>query len=137
MLVSYKHDRTLQVKFDPKDYQSIKTGELPLKTVATHILKDSPYSSFTKIVFNVTNREDLSYRLLEHIVHLLQVKVPCYVQYGNDIERRIMPNSIFTYTIQYDGDCLKNIDVEHQPAFILANVTDLPYNTELKNEIRY
>ena len=136
MKLAFIHDRTLQVKFDPKDYQSIKTGELPLKTVADHILKDSPYSSFTKIVFNVTNREDLSYRLLEHIVHLLQVKVPCYVQYGSDIERRIMPNSIFTYTIQYDGACLANIDVEHQPAFILANATDLPYNTELKNEIR-
>ena len=135
MLVTLKSDKTLHVNFDPKDYTSIKTGELPLKAVADHILKVSPDHSSNKIIFNVTNRGDLSYRLLEHIVHLLNVKVPCYVQYDNDTDYRIMPNSIFTYTIRYDGDCLNNIDVEHRSAFILANVTNLPYDTEHAYEV--
>lgn len=131
MLIHLELDKNLSVNFDPEDYHSIKTGTLPLKDVANHILKVDPDLSSTKITFNATNRADLSYSLLEHIVFLLKVKVPCYVQYDNDIECRVAPNSIFTYTIRYDVACLNNIDTQHHAAFILANITDLPYATEV------
>lgn len=57
-------------------------------------------SVYDKIIFKIASRSVFPYRLVEHLVHLFNSDVPCYVLYDDDtIRYRVLPVSLFSYNV--------------------------------------
>lgn len=55
---------------------------------------------YDKVIFRIPSRSLLPYRLVEHLVHLFNSDVPCYVLYDDDpIRYRVLPVSLFSYNV--------------------------------------
>ena len=83
-------------------------------------------SVYDKIIFRISSRSFLPYRLVEHLVHLLNTDIPCYVLYADDpIRYRVLPVSIFSYNVTaiYNKEDL-GLDDKLVGNFVKTNVKD-------------
>lgn len=81
---------------------------------------------YDRIIFKISNRSALPYRLVEHLVHLLNTSTPCYVVYNDDpICYRALPVSIFSYNVTaiYTKEDL-GLDDKLIGDFVKTNVKD-------------
>ena len=83
-------------------------------------------SVYDKIIFKIASRSVFPYRLVEHLVHLLNTDIPCYVLYNDDpIRYRVLPVSIFSYNVTaiYTKEDL-GLDDKLVGNFVKTNVKD-------------
>lgn len=91
----------LTVRYTDELMLNVTHGLTPIAKLAEDIHnKMSGLRAYDKIIFRISSRGFLPYRLVEHLVHLLNTDVPCYVLYSDDpIRYRVLPVSIFSYNV--------------------------------------
>lgn len=91
----------LTVRYTDELMLNVTHGLTPIVKLAEDIHnKMSGLRAYDKIIFRISSRSFLPYRLVEHLVHLLNTDVPCYVLYDDDpIRYRVLPVSIFSYNV--------------------------------------
>lgn len=106
---------------------NVTQGSIPMAKLSDDIhYKLSGLRPYDKIIFRIPSRSMLPYRLMEHLVHLLNTDVPCYVLYDDDpIRYRVLPVSIFSYNVTafYAKESL-DIDDKLIENFVKTNVKD-------------
>ena len=117
----------LTVRYTDELMLNVTHGLIPIAKLAEDIHnKMSGLRAYDKIIFRISSRSFLPYRLVEHLVHLLNTDVPCYVLYDDDpIRYRVLPVSIFSYNVTaiYNKEDL-GLDDKLVGNFVKTNVKD-------------
>lgn len=121
-------DSSLTVRYTDELLNNVTHGLTSIATLADDIhRKLSGLRPYDKIVFRLSSRTMLPYRLMEHLVHLLNTDVPCYVIYEHDdpIRYRVLPVSLFSYNVTalYTKEDL-GLDDKLVGNFVKTNVRD-------------
>lgn len=130
---TFTASRNLHTRYRDPFLITVLQGTTPIKTLSDDLRKKMDLLQPTSVIFNIPSRLHLPYRLLEHLVCLLRSEVPCYVIYDDDpIRYRIMPVSLFKYTIEYD--ITDEIQDEQLRAFLLTNLDIENTNIQIDKE---
>lgn len=91
----------LTVRYTDELLLNVTHGLTPMATLTDDIHKKmSGLRCYDKVIFRIPSRSVFPYRLVEHLVHLLNTDIPCYVLYNDDpIRYRVLPVSIFSYNV--------------------------------------
>ena len=91
----------LTVRYTDELLLNVTHGLTPMVKLSEDIrTKLSGLDIYDRIIFKVSSRSALPYRLVEHLAHLLNTNTPCYVVYDDDpICYRVAPVSLFSYTV--------------------------------------
>lgn len=91
----------LTVRYTDELLLNVTHGLTPMATLTDDIHKKmSGLRCYDKVIFRIPSRSLLPYRLVEHLVHLFNSDVPCYVLYDDDpIRYRVLPVSLFSYNV--------------------------------------
>lgn len=117
----------LTVRYTDELMLNVTHALTPIAKLAEDIHnKMSGLRAYDKIIFRISSRSFLPYRLVEHLVHLLNTDVPCYILYDDDpIRYRVLPVSIFGYNVTaiYNKEDL-GLDDKLVGNFVKTNVKD-------------
>lgn len=117
----------LTVRYTDELLLNVTHGLTPMATLTDDIHKKmSGLRCYDKVIFRIPSRSLLPYRLVEHLVHLFNSDVPCYVLYDDDpIRYRVLPVSIFSYNVTaiYTKEDL-GLDDRLVGNFVKTNVKD-------------
>lgn len=117
----------LTVRYTDELLLNITHGLTPMATLTDDIHKKmSGLRCYDKVIFRIPSRSLLPYRLVEHLVHLFNSDVPCYVLYDDDpIRYRVLPVSLFNYNVTaiYTKEDL-GLDDKLVGNFVKTNVRD-------------
>lgn len=117
----------LTVRYTDELLLNVTHGLTPMATLADDIhAKMSGLRCYDKVIFKIASRSVFPYRLVEHLVHLLNTDTPCYVLYNDDpIRYRVLPVSIFSYNVTaiYTKEDL-GLDDKLVGNFVKTNVRD-------------
>lgn len=117
----------LTVRYTDELLLNVTHGLTPMATLTDDIHKKmSGLRCYDKVIFRIPSRSLLPYRLVEHLVHLFNSDVPCYVLYDDDpIRYRVLPVSIFSYNVTaiYNKEDL-GLDDKLVGNFVKTNVKD-------------
>lgn len=117
----------LTVRYTDELLLNVTHGLTSIATLADDIHhKLSGLRPYDKVIFRIPSRSALPYRLVEHLVHLFNSDVPCYVLYDNDpIRYRVLPVSLFSYNVTaiYTKEDL-SLDDKLVENFVKTNVRD-------------
>lgn len=91
----------LTVRYTDELLLNVTHGLTPMAKLADDIhAKMSGLRCYDNVIFRIPSRSALPYRLVEHLVHLFNSDVPCYVLYDDDpIRYRVLPVSLFSYNV--------------------------------------
>lgn len=91
----------LTVRYTDELLLNVTHGLTPMVKLSEDIrTKLAGLDIYDRIIFKVSSRSALPYRLVEHLAHLLNTNTPCYVIYDDDpICYRVLPVSIFGYSV--------------------------------------
>lgn len=117
----------LTVRYTDELLLNVTHGLTPMATLTDDIHKKmSGLRCYDKVIFRIPSRSLLPYRLVEHLVHLFNSDVPCYVLYDDDpIRYRVLPVSLFNYNVTaiYTKEDL-GLDDKLVGNFVKTNVRD-------------
>lgn len=117
----------LTVRYTDELLLNVTHGLTPMATLTDDIHKKmSGLRCYDKVIFRIPSRSLLPYRLVEHLVHLFNSDVPCYVLYDDDpIRYRVLPVSLFSYNVTaiYTKEDL-GLDDKLVGNFVKTNVRD-------------
>lgn len=117
----------LTVRYTDELLLNVTHGLTPMATLTDDIPKKmSELRCYDKVIFRIPSRSLLPYRLVEHLVHLFNSDVPCYVLYDDDpIRYRVLPVSLFNYNVTaiYTKEDL-GLDDKLVGNFVKTNVRD-------------
>lgn len=117
----------LTVRYTDELLLNVTHGLTPMATLTNDIHKKmSGLRCYDKVIFRIPSRSLLPYRLVEHLVHLFNSDVPCYVLYDDDpIRYRVLPVSLFSYNVTaiYTKEDL-GLDDKLVGNFVKTNVRD-------------
>ena len=117
----------LTVRYTDELLLNVTHGLTPMATLTDDIHKKmSALRCYDKVIFRIPSRSLLPYRLVEHLVHLFNSDVPCYVLYDDDpIRYRVLPVSLFNYNVTaiYTKEDL-GLDDKLVGNFVKTNVRD-------------
>ena len=115
----------LTVRYTDELLLNVTHGLTPMATLTDDIHKKmSGLRCYDKVIFRIPSRSLLPYRLVEHLVHLFNSDVPCYVLYDDDpIRYRVLPVSLFNVTAIYTKEDL-GLDDKLVGNFVKTNVRD-------------
>lgn len=120
-------DGGLTVRYTDELLNNVTHGLTSIATLADDIhCKLSGLRPYDKVIFRIPSRSLLPYRLVEHLVHLFNSDVPCYVLYDDDpIRYRVLPVSLFSYNVTaiYTKEDL-GLDDKLVGNFVKTNVRD-------------
>lgn len=117
----------LTVRYTDELLLNVTHGLTPMATLTDDIHKKmSGLRCYDNVIFRIPSRSLLPYRLVEHLVHLFNSDVPCYVLYDDDpIRYRVLPVSLFNYNVTaiYTKEDL-GLDDKLVGNFVKTNVRD-------------
>ena len=117
----------LTVRYTDELLLNVTHGLTPMATLTDDIHKKmSGLRCYDKVIFRIPSRSLLPYRLVEHLVHLFNSDVPCYVLYDDDpVRYRVLPVSLFSYNVTaiYTKEDL-SLDDKLVENFVKTNVRD-------------
>lgn len=117
----------LTVRYTDELLLNVTHGLTPMVKLTDDIhQKMSGLGIYDKVIFRIPSRSLLPYRLVEHLVHLFNSDVPCYVLYDDDpIRYRVLPVSLFNYNVTaiYTKEDL-GLDDKLVGNFVKTNVRD-------------
>ena len=120
-------DGGLTVRYTDELMLNVTHSLTPIAKLADDLHKKmSGLDVYDKIILNISSRSVFPYRLVEHLVHLLNTDTPCYVLYDDDpIRYRVLPVSIFGYNVTaiYNKEDL-GLDDKLVGNFVKTNVKD-------------
>lgn len=120
-------DGGLTVRYTDELMLNVTHALTPIAKLSDDLHKKmSGLDVYDKIILNISSRSVFPYRLVEHLVHLLNTDTPCYVLYDDDpIRYRVLPVSIFGYNVTaiYNKEDL-GLDDKLVGDFVKTNVKD-------------